>query len=208
MIILQRWLDSSIFFVILIAYYCTMWYLSTSEHFQVCNTCTTFFSAAFFAHSMAGCILNLCLHHFFSFGSVTLKMYFISSLNGNSFYFSFIYFLCLNLSLPYSPMQGPKRFWWHIKDGYKSRSIKLSIFKRFSNFHHPWQKSMKNVCIHCDSSFINEDMNAQGNDAFCKESVQLFLNYIYKWIESMGLSGWAFSFNHLTIYDMYIIYFI
>lgn len=128
--------------------------LSSSEHFQDWNTCTAFFSAAFFSHSTAGCMLNLCLHHFFSFGSVTLKMHSMSSLDDNSFYISFIYFLCLNLSLPYSPMQGPKRFWWHIKDGYKSRrNIKLSIFKSFSNFHHSWQKSMKNIRIALWSQF-------------------------------------------------------
>lgn len=122
----------------------------------------------------------------------------VFSKNGNSFYISFIYFiLCLNSSL--HTLRGrPKRFGWHKKDGYKSRrNIKLSIFKGISNHPHSWQKSRKNIRYALGPWFRKEDMKAQGSDAFCKESTQTFLQYIYK---ANGIHEWlSLSFFLLII---------
>lgn len=99
------------------------------------DTQAAFFSVAFFGHRMSVPTLHFRSCHCFSFVSVSWKMHFMSSLNGNPIFISFLFSLLQ--FIPHTLSCRANGFGWQIQlEAKLEGNINLCICRGIFNYHH------------------------------------------------------------------------
>ena len=114
----------------------SVWYFSIVQiSVQGYDIQAVFFSMAFFDHRMSVPTVHFRSCHCFSFVSVSWKMHFMFSLNGNPIFISLLFSLLQ--FIPHTLSCRPNGFGWQIQlEAKLEGNIKLCICRAIFNYHH------------------------------------------------------------------------